>query len=58
MKENLSKDEQFAIYWCYNRAMDYIDKHSPLEHPKHLDVMVGEVNITETIRSLLKRLVV
>ena len=25
----LNKDERFAVYWCYNRAMDYVEKHSP-----------------------------
>ena len=29
----LNKDEQFAIYWCFSRAMDYVEKHSPMVNP-------------------------
>lgn len=56
---NLSKDEQFAVYWCFSRAMDYVDKHSPLvnSYPDS-DLIVNGVNITETIKKLLGRLVV
>lgn len=57
----LNKDEQFAIYWCFNRAMDYVDKHSPTlnpyeHHTGKLDTIVNGVNINETIRNLLGRL--
>lgn len=55
----LSKDEQFAIYWCFSRAMDYVEKHSPLVNPyPDSDLIVNGVNITETIKNLLGRLVV
>lgn len=54
----MAKDEQFAIYWCFNRAMDYIDKHSPTlnpyeHHTGKLDIIVNGVNINETIKNLL-----
>lgn len=56
----MTKDEQFAIYWCFNRAMDYVDKCSPNQNPyEHytgkLDTIVNGVNINETIRNLLYR---
>lgn len=56
----MTKDEQFAIYWCFNRAMDYVDKYSPNQNPyEHytgkLDTIVNGVNINETIRNLLYR---
>ena len=56
----MTKDEQFAIYWCFNRAMDYVDKCShnqnPYEHyTGKLDTIVNGVNINETIRNLLYR---
>ena len=58
----LNKDEQFAVYWCYNRAMDYIEKHSPNDpfygDRYDLDLIVNGVNISETIKNLLGRLVV
>ena len=58
----LNKDEQFAVYLCYKRAMDYIEKHSPND-PVYgdrydLDLIVNGVNISETIKNLLGRLVV
>jgi hypothetical protein len=59
----MTKDEKFAIYWCFNRAMDYVEKNSPNDNPyEHhtgkLDIIVNCVNINETIRNLLGRLVV
>ena len=57
--KELSADERYAIYWCYNRAMDYVDKYSPLVNPyPHSDLIVNGVNISETIKNLLGRLVV
>lgn len=59
MKRELSKEEQFAIYWCYSRAMDYVEKHSLLVNPyPDTDLIVNGVNVTETIKNLLRRLVV
>lgn len=59
----MTKDEKFAIYWCFNRAMDYVDKCSPTQNPyEHhtgkLDIIVNGVNINETIKNILGRLVV
>ncbi len=58
----MTDEEKFAIYWCYNRAMDYVEKHSPID-PAYgdrydLDMIVNGVNISETIKNLLGRLVV
>lgn len=58
----MTDEEKFAIYWCYNRAMDYVEKHSPID-PAYgdrydLDMIVNGVNISETIKNLLARLVV
>lgn len=54
----MTKDEIFAIRWCYARAMDYVEEHSPIKNPyEHhtgpLDTIVGTVNITQTIKDLL-----
>ena len=58
----LNKDERFAIYWCYNRAMDYVEKYTPND-PVYgdrysLDLIVNGINISETIKNLLGRLAV
>lgn len=63
MNTELSKDEKYAIYWCYNRAMDYVEKYSPTDphfpgSRYDLDLIVNGVNISETIKNLLGRLVV
>ena len=57
----MTEDEKFAIYWCFNRAMDYVEKHSPTLNPYEqytgkLDTIVNGVNINQTIRNLLERL--
>ena len=55
----MTEEEKFAIYWCYSRAMDYVEKHSPLVNPyPNTDLIVNGVNISETIKNLLGRLVV
>lgn len=55
----LSEDEKYAIFWCFNKAMKYVDKHSPLNNPYGpTDVIVNGVNINETIKNLLGRLFV
>jgi hypothetical protein len=61
----LNKDEQFAIHWCYNRAMDYVEKHrlqcpnDPVYGERYdLDLVVNGVNINETIKNLIGRLFV
>ena len=59
MNTELTKDEQYAIYWCYSRAMDYVEKHSLIVNPyPNTDLIVNGVNISETIKNLLGRLVV
>ncbi len=59
----MTKDEQFAVYWCFSRAMDYVEKYSPTlnpyeHHTGKLDIIVNGVNINETIKNLLRQLVV
>jgi hypothetical protein len=59
----LTENEIFAIRWCYSHAMKYVEKHSPNKNPyEHLigplDLIVSSVNISETIKNLLGRLVV
>lgn len=54
----MTNEERFAISWCYSRAMDYVEKHSPIKNPyEHhtgpLDLIVGGVNVTETIKKLI-----
>jgi hypothetical protein len=54
----MTKEEKFALCWCYSRAMDYVEKHSPtLNHYEHhtgtLDLIVDDVNITEVVKNLL-----
>lgn len=54
----MTADEKFAILWCFNYAMKYVDKHSPTANPyEHhtgkLDIIVNGVNINETIKNLL-----
>lgn len=62
MNTELTQDEKYAIYWCYNRAMDYVEKSSPndpfYESRYDLDLIVNGVNISETIKNLLGRVVV
>lgn len=59
----LTENEIFAIRWCYSHAMKYVEKHSPTKNPyEHLtgplDLIVGSVNISETIKNLLGRSIV
>ena len=59
----MTEDEKFAIYWCFSRAMDYVEEYSPTlnpyeHHTGKLDTIVNGVNINQTIRNLLGRLVV
>lgn len=54
----MTKDEKFALSWCYSRAMDYVEKHSPTENPyEHytgkLDLIVDGVNISEIMKRLI-----
>jgi hypothetical protein len=47
----LNEDERYAIFWCFNQAMKYIEVDDK-------DTIVNGVNINKTIRNLLGRLVV
>lgn len=55
----LSEDEKYAIFWCFNTAMKYVDKYSPVVSPyPNTDLIVNGVNVTETIKNVLGRLFV
>ena len=53
----MTEEEKFAIYWCFNYAMKYVDKNSPNPNPYPetgpLDIIVNGVNINETIKNIL-----
>jgi hypothetical protein len=54
----MTKEEKFALSWCYSRCMDYVEEHSPNKNPyEHytgsLDLIVDGVNISQTIKELL-----
>lgn len=51
----LSDEERFVIFWCFDKAMRYIGTDKE-DDPK--DVIVNGININETIKNLLGRLVV
>jgi hypothetical protein len=56
---NLSDEQKFALRWCYARAMDYVEEHSPVKNPYEsytgipLDLIVDKYNITKIIKDLL-----
>lgn len=54
----MTKDEQFAIYWCFNKAMKYMDVAGYQNYDTYKDVIIDGVNINETIKKLLGRLIV
>ncbi len=54
----MTKEEKFALSWCYSRSMDYVEEHSPNKNPyEHqtgpLDLIVDGVNITEIMKRLI-----
>jgi hypothetical protein len=54
----MTEEEKFALSWCYYRAMDYVEKHSPIKNPyEHhtgpLDLIIDGVNITEIMKRLI-----
>lgn len=58
MVNNLTEQQRLALSWCYSRAMDYVEKHSPIDNPYpnytgRLDLIVNGVNVTETIKQML-----
>ena len=48
---NLTKEQKFAIYWCFNNAMKYMEID---EFDDDKDIIVDGVNIHETIKELLQ----
>jgi len=51
---NLTEEQKFAIHWCFNYAMKYVDKHSPIINPySDNNITVNGININETIKNLL-----
>lgn len=57
MVNNLTEEQKFAIFWCFNYAMKYVEKHSPNQNPYpttgSLDVIVNGININENIKEIL-----
>lgn len=57
MVSNLTEEQKFAIFWCFNYAMKYVDKHSPNQNPYPntgpLDIIVNGININENIKEIL-----
>jgi len=51
MNGNLTKEQKFAIFWCFNNAMKYIEID---EYDSNKDIVVNGININETIAELLK----
>ena len=51
----MTDDEKFAIFWCFNKAMKYMEID---EFDECKDVIVDGVNINDTIKNLLGKLFV
>lgn len=51
----MTEDERFAIFWCFNNAMKYMEID---EFDERKDVIVNGININNTIKSLLGKLFV
>jgi hypothetical protein len=47
----MTEDERFAIFWCFNNAMKYMEID---EFDERKDVIVNGINITETVGKLLQ----
>ncbi len=47
----LTTEQKFAIFWCFNNAMKYIEID---EYDSDKNMVVDGINVTETIRDLLK----
>jgi len=47
----LTKEQKFAIFWCFNRAIQYVEQGRVLDNR---DIIVDGININETIREILK----
>jgi len=51
----MTEDERFAIFWCFNNAMKYMEID---EFDERKDVIVNGININNTIKNLLGKLFV
>lgn len=51
----MTDEERFAVFWCFDKAMRYVGNDKE-DEPK--DVIVNGININETVKNLLGRLVV
>ena len=49
--KNLTIEEKFAIFWCFNNAMKYIEID---EYDSDKEIVVNGININKTIADLLK----
>lgn len=47
----LTKEQKFAIFWCFNRAMERVEQTLVVDNK---DLIVDGININQTIRDLLK----
>ena len=50
MNGNLTKEQKFAIFWCFNNAMKYMEID---EYDSDKTMVVNGININETIAELL-----
>jgi hypothetical protein len=48
---NLTKEQKFAIYWCFNNAMKYMEID---EYDSDKEIVVNGININKTISELLQ----
>jgi len=48
---NLTKEQKFAIYWCFNNAMKYMEID---EYDSDKEIVVNGINVTETVKELLQ----
>ena len=52
MNGNLTKEQKFVIFWLYNRVAEKIPSN-PIKGGDN-DIIVNGINVTETVRDLLK----
>jgi hypothetical protein len=50
--KNLTTEEKFVIFWLYNRVAERMPSN-PIKGGDN-DIIVDGINVTETIRNLLK----
>jgi hypothetical protein len=51
MKQDLTTEQKFAILWCFNNAMKYMETD---EYDIDKEIVVNGININKTISDLLK----